>query len=77
MGAYFDINANKLEKQLQLVRGIHNVDGYYKVPISLTVVNVNKAHVFLTLSIILKKAENPNDAIVFYCKILYSNWSNF
>lgn len=56
MGAYFDIDANKLEKQLQLVRGIHNVDGYYKVPISLTVVNVNKAHVFLTLSIILKKS---------------------
>lgn len=55
MGAYFDIDANKLEKQLQLVRGIHNVDGYYKVPISLTVVNVNKAHVFLTLSIVLKK----------------------
>lgn len=58
MSAYFDIDANKLEKQLQLVRRIHNVDGYYKFPISLTVANVNKAHVFLTLSIILKKLKN-------------------
>lgn len=73
MSAYFDIDANKLEKQLQLVRKIHNVDGYYEFPISLTVANVNKAHVFFDVVNNFKKAEKPNDAIVFYCKILYSN----